>query len=65
VKWLSQQTFNLPVQGSNPCGPTICKHINQYRSSTAGATGFLVGSMPTARFVSVFTYGVYQSALST
>ena len=38
VKWLSQQTFNLPVQGSNPCGPTICKHINRYRSSTAGAT---------------------------
>ena len=23
VKWLSQQTFNLPVQGSNPRGPTI------------------------------------------
>ena len=27
VKWLSQQTFNLPIQGSNPCAPTICKHI--------------------------------------
>ena len=27
VKWLSQQTFNLPVPGSNPSAPTICKHI--------------------------------------
>ena len=23
VKWLSQQTFNLPVPGSNPSAPTI------------------------------------------
>ena len=27
VKWLSQQTFNLPVPGSNPSAPTILKHI--------------------------------------
>ena len=23
VKWLSQQTFNLPIPGSSPGGPTI------------------------------------------
>ena len=27
VKWLSQQTFNLPIPGSSPGGPTILKHI--------------------------------------
>ena len=27
VKWLSQQTFNLPVPGSSPGAPTISKHI--------------------------------------
>ena len=26
VKWLSQQTFNLPIPGSSPGGPTIRKH---------------------------------------
>ena len=64
VKWLSQQTFNLPIPGSSPGGPTIDKHIQTKRIgslATALVSG-VAGSIPVSAWSapSVFFYGSYR-----
>ena len=49
VKWLSQQTFNLPVPGSNPSAPTILKHIILTDNTVTGKLRL---------HFSVFQYGI-------
>ena len=39
---VSQQTFNLPISGSNPGAPTICKHIRDKQELVATGSPRLV-----------------------
>ena len=61
VKWLSQQTFNLPILGSSPSGPTIDKHIQTKRigSLDTALDSRVAGSIPVSAWSapSVFFYG--------
>ena len=36
VNGLAQRTFNPPGQGSNPCAPTISKHITDASAKGSG-----------------------------